>query len=127
MNCVVCKVPMVVLELNQVEIDYCLECRGIWLDGGELEILLEDPAEVKKMLTEFAAGKESISGKRRCPACRKRMELVTVGHKKKIQVDRCASNHGIWFDRGELDEILNIFDPDRHSKVHNLLKEIFRK
>ena len=37
MNCPACKNSMVILELNQVEIDYCTACKGIWLDSGELE------------------------------------------------------------------------------------------
>jgi Zn-finger nucleic acid-binding protein len=28
-------------ERNGIEIDYCPECRGIWLDRGELDKLLE--------------------------------------------------------------------------------------
>ena len=46
MDCPVCKnEPMIVLELNDVEIDYCLSCKGIWLDTGELELLLESSAK----------------------------------------------------------------------------------
>ncbi|SYZ72582.1 conserved hypothetical protein [Candidatus Zixiibacteriota bacterium] len=127
MNCLNCKEPMVVLELNQVEIDYCLECGGIWLDGGELEILIEDPAEVKKMLADFASGRESASGKRKCPVCRKKMEMITIGDKNKVQIDRCVRHHGIWFDKNELDEVIEIFDQNKNSRVHKLLKEMFNK
>ena len=42
MDCPVCKNAMITLELEQVEVDHCLECRGIWLDAGELELLLGD-------------------------------------------------------------------------------------
>ena len=33
-------------EKKGIEIDYCPECRGIWLDRGELEKLLEKENEV---------------------------------------------------------------------------------
>ena len=36
---------MVILELNEVEIDFCTGCNGIWLDSGELDLLLEDAEE----------------------------------------------------------------------------------
>ena len=37
MDCPVCKQSaMITLELNEVEIDYCMQCEGIWLDAGEL-------------------------------------------------------------------------------------------
>ena len=42
MDCPVCRSAMIVLEIEEVEIDYCTDCAGIWLDAGELEVLLED-------------------------------------------------------------------------------------
>ncbi len=33
-------------ERNGVEIDYCPKCRGVWLDRGELDKLLEKAAEL---------------------------------------------------------------------------------
>ena len=42
MKCPVCKdVTLLMSERKGVEIDYCPECRGIWLDRGELEKLME--------------------------------------------------------------------------------------
>ncbi len=42
MKCPVCKdVTLLMSEKKGVEIDYCPECRGIWLDRGELEKLVE--------------------------------------------------------------------------------------
>ena len=41
MKCTVCKdVTLLMSEKKGIEIDYCPECRGIWLDRGELEKLL---------------------------------------------------------------------------------------
>lgn len=47
MDCPVCHNAMITLELAQVEIDHCVECGGIWLDGGELEALIGDKEEVR--------------------------------------------------------------------------------
>ena len=42
MKCPVCKnVTLLMSERCGVEIDYCPECRGIWLDRGELEKIME--------------------------------------------------------------------------------------
>ena len=47
MKCPVCKdVTLPMSEKKGIEIDYCPECRGIWLDRGELEKLLEKENEV---------------------------------------------------------------------------------
>jgi uncharacterized protein len=42
MKCPVCKEPdLLMTERQQIEIDYCPNCRGVWLDRGELDRLLE--------------------------------------------------------------------------------------
>ena len=47
MKCPVCKdVTLLMSDKKGIEIDYCPECRGIWLDRGELEKLIEKENEV---------------------------------------------------------------------------------
>ena len=47
MKCPVCKdVTLLMSEKKGVEIDYCPECRGIWLDRGELEKILNQDEKV---------------------------------------------------------------------------------
>ncbi len=41
MQCPVCRIELKILERNCVEIDYCPQCRGIWLDRGELDKIIE--------------------------------------------------------------------------------------
>ena len=41
MNCPICNVALVMAERHGVEIDYCPKCRGIWLDRGELDKIIE--------------------------------------------------------------------------------------
>lgn len=41
MNCPVCKDEvMIILELDEIEVDYCGFCKGVWLDEGELEEII---------------------------------------------------------------------------------------
>ncbi len=44
MPCPVCKVALTMSERQGVEIDYCPQCRGVWLDRGELDKILERSA-----------------------------------------------------------------------------------
>ncbi|HYE60369.1 MAG TPA: zf-TFIIB domain-containing protein [Phycisphaerales bacterium] len=45
MKCPSCKTPDLVMSERQgVEIDYCPQCRGVWLDRGELDKILERSA-----------------------------------------------------------------------------------
>jgi Zn-finger nucleic acid-binding protein len=116
---------MVILELDQIEIDHCLKCGGIWLDAGELELLLENAAEVEEVLRQpVAAGAAAGSG-RKCPICRKRMEVIEIGDEKKIAIDRCRNGDGLWFDKGELEGVLRILGGDSGNKVVRLLEEMF--
>lgn len=41
MNCPVCSIALVMTERQGIEIDYCPTCRGIWLDRGELDKIIE--------------------------------------------------------------------------------------
>ncbi len=41
MSCPVCTVALVISERQGIEIDYCPQCRGVWLDRGELDKLIE--------------------------------------------------------------------------------------
>ena len=60
MKCPVCKdVTLLMSEKKGVEIDYCAECRGIWLDRGELEKIMEkEDAYINKEVKE-SSHKES--------------------------------------------------------------------
>jgi Zn-finger nucleic acid-binding protein len=41
MQCPVCDVALVMADRSGVEIDYCPKCRGIWLDRGELDKIID--------------------------------------------------------------------------------------
>jgi Zn-finger nucleic acid-binding protein len=44
MNCPTCNVTLQISERQGIEIDYCPQCRGIWLDRGELDKIIERAA-----------------------------------------------------------------------------------
>lgn len=41
MKCPNCEETLLMTVRNQVEIDYCPKCRGIWLDRGELDKIID--------------------------------------------------------------------------------------
>jgi Zn-finger nucleic acid-binding protein len=134
MDCPVCtKEPMIVMELNEIEIDYCLACKGIWLDAGELELLLGEDSLSKRFLDSFKVEINSKEKKIKCPICDKKMEKVKVNSidddsgSKPIVVDRCVNNHGLWFDKGELEEVITKGTWGKDDKVLAMLKGMFGK
>lgn len=45
MQCPVCTTQALVMSERQgIEIDYCPQCRGVWLDRGELDKIIERSA-----------------------------------------------------------------------------------
>ncbi|MEN9392062.1 MAG: hypothetical protein RLZZ104_405, partial [Pseudomonadota bacterium] len=44
MPCPVCRVPLAMSDREGIEIDYCPQCRGVWLDRGELDKIIERSA-----------------------------------------------------------------------------------
>ncbi|MEQ8676596.1 MAG: zf-TFIIB domain-containing protein [Aggregatilineales bacterium] len=47
MQCPVCDVELKIADRQGVEIDYCPKCRGVWLDRGELDKLIERSAQIE--------------------------------------------------------------------------------
>jgi Zn-finger nucleic acid-binding protein len=41
MKCPNCNVNLVMTDRSGIEIDYCPDCRGVWLDRGELDKIIE--------------------------------------------------------------------------------------
>lgn len=41
MNCPACAIELRISDRQGVEIDYCPKCRGVWLDRGELDKILD--------------------------------------------------------------------------------------
>ena len=123
MLCPACEIEMLVLEMLDVEIDYCHKCGGIWLDEGELELLIGDKSEssqVYKVLSD--KNNSGKKGEKKCPVCRKRMNQVVIPIGKGLEIDKCQSAHGIWFDKGELQEIAT---HSHAGPVSDFLKNIF--
>lgn len=46
MYCPVCQVPLKMTERYGIEVDYCPSCRGVWLDRGELDKIIERASHV---------------------------------------------------------------------------------
>lgn len=124
MKCPHCKVPMAVLELDNVEVDNCFSCGGIWLDSGELEVLLKDSPHKNDIIEQISTAVRVKEKKIRCPICGKRMKKGLVFNE--IVIDFCKKGHGYWLDGGELDKILLKAELHNENKVVRYLKRIFK-
>lgn len=98
---------------DNVEIDRCKSCHGIFFDPGELEGVMNasvrpisevDRNELERLIAE-ERGFEKKVVYLRCPVCKQLMGRGIHGRKSGVIVDRCPQ-HGIWLDGGELGALL---------------------
>lgn len=62
MLCPVCKVDLKMSERQGIEIDYCPNCRGVWLDRGELDKIIDRSLEYEQRIrTSGAAPQQTPS------------------------------------------------------------------
>ena len=134
MICPACKHPMVIVEHDEIELDYCTNCKGVWFDSGELELLL-DAAEVENyqdfleniIESGDAATKEK---KRRCPICSRKMKKTHIGADNELLIDVYSNADGIWFDGGEVAHLVKLRSggpaQTGQGKVMNFLGEVLK-
>ena len=128
MFCPKCKKEMIVVERNEVELDYCIFCEGFWFDNDEWNILS------KKLISQNLTDEKfdvydiptALSGEkpRRCPICGKKMEKFMLFENL---LDRCPNKHGIWFDKNEFSSCVNAMNQNKTSKQIEFLGEVFNK
>ena len=106
MNCPVCNVPLIAVERDQVEVDYCISCRGMWFDRGELELLCEK-SQITLEYPKLFSRAQSNERPRKCPRCAKAMSKVALASNARLVTDHCPDEHGIWFDPRELGAMID--------------------
>jgi hypothetical protein len=126
MKCPVCKESMVILELNQIEVDYCPACSGVWFDDKELELLLEESDLKDKLTASFKKDENPVEKKIKCPICDKKMDKVRCGINGDILIDQCSFNHGLWFDKGELNLFAGNGKQENNDKLIVMLNDMFK-
>ena len=136
MICPVCKSDMIDVEHSRIELDYCTNCRGVWFDAEELELLLES-MEFKNhdlALDDIWHSPEAKTPekKRRCPICGKKMKKAAIGKHPEVLIDVCPQGDGLWFDGGEVGQLIKQLakkpspeGPDSQTRVITFLGEVF--
>ena len=119
MQCVVCELPLITVEIHDVELDYCADGHGQWLDEGELEALMDAHEPVLHFETD---GEDSP---RRCPRCVAPMKVHRT--KSGIELDLCPRADGMWFDHGELRALAKELEDDRTPDELDYLADAFSK
>lgn len=100
---------LVILEVEDVELDVCVQNHGLWFDVQELGQLFckfgvpDDLQDLENRLEKLP----HAGPRRHCPRCKRRMEPVRAPNAPDTLIlDRCPDGDGLWFDRGELEALL---------------------
>jgi Zn-finger nucleic acid-binding protein len=119
---------MLVLEMDQVEVDHCGQCGGVWLDAEEMDLLLEGSEGREEIRRRATADADSGEDRRRCPICSRKMEKARItreGKESRILIDRCEKRHGTWLDGGELGALVSLSSFPEAHRIHDFLKSMF--
>ncbi len=136
MRCPVCKDPMIIVEHQRIELDYCTKCLGVWFDAGELELLVEtahlDAAEFSMAKILALPDKKVKEATRKCSLCNKKMKKVAIGNDPEVIIDACPRGDGLWFDGGEVGQVIKQLlnksarQPGSQAGVITFLGETFK-
>jgi Zn-finger nucleic acid-binding protein len=105
LTCVKCTSVLDKARVGDVEVDLCPSCGGLWLDHGEIERIGRGKAEEMDRLSKALTGSEkpdpASDTTNNCPACPGALKEVVLGP---VHVDYCSKCHGVFLDKGELDQ-----------------------
>lgn len=111
---------------NGVEVDYCVNCLGIWFDDDELRQAKDERDENLSWLdVDLWHDKTKLTvskGERLCPYCRMPLYEVFYGDSD-IKVDLCNLCHGLWLDRGEFKGIIEYLKKELGKEVLDNYRE----
>ena len=136
MICPVCKSDMIVVEYHNIELDYCTDCKGVWFDSGELELMLKtyQLEGIEPFLENITNSRDTSSDekKRKCPICSRKMKKKAIGEQSHLLIDMCEEGHGLWFDGGEIAQLIKQLVGETKTinksgnEVISFLKEVFK-
>ena len=140
-TCPKCSAHLKPVLYQEVEIDRCLHCGGIWFDSLEAETLkqmkgsesldsgsLETSSPFDEVRGSPVVARRSLSDKVgreiNCPRCYTAMMRMLDLDRYSIWYEKCSRCHGVWLDAGEFKKF------KRNFTSKNLLhraKDVFRK
>jgi len=118
MNCPKCGASLVrKFYKGMIEVDYCPECRGMWLDFDELDRLEDvafDDDGQKGSLIHHQTVTEFL-----CPHCQTRLQEFQY-RLYDLKLDYCIEKHGFWLDAEEDERVVAIMR-QRSAQIHRKL------
>jgi len=113
MECPKCAAALITKYYKgMLEVDYCPNCRGMWLDFDELD-KLEDVAFDEDRYKGSLIHRECETACK-CPICGHPMREFQY-RLYDLKLDYCLEKHGFWLDAGEDERVLQIMHAQQAS------------
>ncbi|MDX1700747.1 MAG: zf-TFIIB domain-containing protein, partial [Melioribacteraceae bacterium] len=87
---------------------------------------LENSTEKTELINSFSPATVSKDKKKRCPICRKKMGKTFVSSEEDIVLDECKNGHGLWFDKGEILEVIKRGSINEANKIIQILEDMYK-
>ena len=102
---------------GMIEVDYCPNCRGMWLDLDELDqledIAFDDDAHKGSLIHNQTPTRYP------CPHCATPLQEFEY-RLYDLKLDYCTQKHGFWLDAGEDERVVEIMR-QRSAQIHRKL------
>ena len=121
MKCPKCDSDMEKVAYEQIEVDRCTKCKGIWFDMLEHEKLkaIQDSESID--IGDPDVGKEyNKIAKCDCPECHTQMIAMVDRKQPHIWYEACTVCFGVFFDAGE-------FKDYKEETILDFFKDLFTK
>jgi len=123
LTCPGCQAPLVATAVGGVSLDQCHACGGVWVGQHNFEQIAADRAERGEVLGALPGEGPRVPVQlgavryRPCPQCAKLMNRTNYGRISGVVLDVCK-DHGLWFDRNELRQVLEFIEGGGLEKSH---------
>jgi Zn-finger nucleic acid-binding protein len=110
--CPRCAVHLKSRDYGNLSVEECDKCGGLYLAPATMDQLVaarDLPTSLRLALPKRELKREKAVRYIACPTCRKSMNRQAFGRISGVVVDVCK-NHGVWFDAGELSEVIRFVE-----------------
>lgn len=120
MKCPCCNVELKSKMIQDIEVDECNDCKGIWFEDDELRKAKDSTDkdlnwidfEIWKHKDKFKVSSRNVA----CPQCNQTLVAIDYADTG-VEIDYCPNCKGTWLDKGEFKKIIDVLTDELLTKT----------